>query len=97
VSIVFIIRLTQASPFAATSGSRVHAIVRHAKKGKVMNTERNNTIKFERKAGQTLKAIAAKHDLSPERIRQICGEANSPSYRVNHLPNADLEPARKEV
>ena len=51
-----------------------------------MNGKRDTEIQRDRKAGQTLKQIAARHGLSPERIRQICGEANSPSYHGKFMP-----------
>ena len=57
-----------------------------------MNAKRDGEIKKDRKAGETLKQSAARHGLSPERIRQICGEAHSPSYRGKFMPNAGALP-----
>jgi hypothetical protein len=51
--------------------------------------KRDGEIKRARQAGETLKQIAIRHGLSPERIRQICGEAHSPSYHGKFMPNAE--------
>ena len=47
---------------------------------KSRNPERDKKIRAMRAQGLSLSRIGSKFRLSQERIRQICGEANSPSY-----------------